>query len=212
MEFQFFRVKAKLASVNVRQELHGEDRVLALDIGVEFDQGNYSLDKLDPLLLTSLFWENTAERKQADLEGVEPPSIVPNLRFASLTQPLKWDEEFSDGAFTIHHGDDPMHDIRLTDVDIGKIRFTAKEGGTVQWAVRIQCHPDEADVARVCALLQSEVTVTIDTDPEDDEAIEPPADEQPKRGARKGKQTDAFDDARVQDIKDAMTASEGASQ
>lgn len=210
MEFQFFRVKAKLASVNVRQELHGEDRVLALDIGVEFDQGNYSLDKLDPALLPSLFWANEADRKQADLDGVEPASILPNLRFASLAQPLKWDEEFSEGAFTIHHGDDPWHDVRLADVDIGKIRFTVKEGGTVQWAVRIQCHPDEADVARVCAFLQSEVTVTIDVDPDDDEADERLAAEQPKpkRSERKGKQTDVFDAARVQGIKDAMTAAQ----
>ncbi|MET5117021.1 hypothetical protein AAHH79_44255, partial [Burkholderia pseudomallei] len=76
-----------------------------------------------------------------------------------------------------------------------------KEGGTTTYNARVQCHPDDADVARMCTVLQSEITGTNDTDPDDDE---PPATTEKvakpalavrlKKCAKNG-QADAFADA-----------------
>ncbi|PXW23376.1 hypothetical protein [Paraburkholderia caballeronis] len=210
-EFRFFKIKMKVTSVNVRQELHGDEHRLAMDIGLEFNQSNRSLDKLDGRLVQTFYWKNPAGAQQEDLEGVERVTDYPNLRFEHLAMPVKWLEEFSEGAFRIHHGDDGANDIVMRDVDINNIRFSAKEGGTTTYSVRIQCHPDEADVARVCTVLQSEVTGTIDSDPDDEEpdtapltAKEPTKSNAPRRG--KKSQQDAFDAQRVQDIKNAMTS------
>lgn len=209
-EFRFFKIKMKVTSVNVRQELHGDDHRLAMDIGLEFNQSNRSLDKLDGRLLQTFYWANPAGAQQENLEGVERVTDYPNLRFEHLAAPLKWQEEFSEGEFRIHHGDDAADDIVMRDVDINNIRFSVKEGGTTMYNVRVQCHPDEADVARVCTVLQSEVTGTIDSDPDDDEPTEPVASEptKPKRGPRKNKQADAFDAQRVTDIANAMNAAQ----
>lgn len=212
-ELKLFKVRAKVVSVNGRQELHGEEHRLACDIGIEVNQPNRVLDKLDTRLLETFYWKNPAGAHQEELEVVERITDYPNLCFEHLGLPVKWLEKFEDGLFILHHGEDEALDLRLREVKVNEIRITPKEGGTTTLGFRVQGHPDEGDLARLFTVLQSEVTVTVDTDPED-EADEPAASEQPKpkRGARKGKQTDAFDDKRVQDIKDAMTASEGASQ
>jgi hypothetical protein len=216
-EFRFFKIKMKVTSVNVRQELHGEDHRLAMDIGLEFNQSNRSLDKLDPLLLQTFFWNNG----QGQLDGVEKVSDYPNLRFEYLGMPIKWIEEFTEGQFRIHHGDGAS-DIVMRDADINNIRITVKEGGTTVYNVRIQCHPDEEDVARVCTVLQSEVTGTIDSDPdedadEDDEDREPASDarqpdllEKPAKvtNLRKRKGNEPVPDAQVDQIAGAMAASE----
>jgi hypothetical protein len=214
-EFRFFKIKMKITSVNVRQELHGEDHELAMDIGLEFNQSNRSLDKLDPLLLQTFFWNNG----QGQLDGVEKVSDYPNLRFEHLAMPIKWLEEFTEGEFRIHHGDDD-NDIIVRDADINNIRFSVKEGGTTVYNVRIQCHPDEEDVARVCTVLQSEVTGTIDSDPDDsDEETRQPEENSKQPGLplekpakvtnlRKRKAGDTVPDEQVNQIAGAMTASE----
>lgn len=202
-EFRFFKIKMKVTSVNVRQELHGDDHVLAMDIGLEFNQSNRSLDKLDSRLLETFYWKNPAGAQQEDLEGVERVTDYPNLRFEHMAMPVKWLEDFTEGEFRIHHGDDPANDILMKDVEINNIRISVKEGGTTTYNVRVQSHPDEADVARVCTVLQSEVTGTIDSDPDEDEP-ETPALAKKTARKKKGQQTDAFDAQRVNDIAKAM--------
>jgi hypothetical protein len=215
-EFRFHRIKMKITSVNVRQELHGDEHELAMDIGLEFNQSNRSLDKLDTRLLETFYWKNPAGAQQAELEGVERVTDFPNLRFEHLAAPFKWLEKFEDGQFRVHHGDDPGDDIVMGEAKINEIKIHPKEGGTTTYNVRVQVHPDEAEVARICTVLQSEVMGTIDSDPDEeeerqpDEKLEKPAKVTNLRKGKKEKQTDAFDETRVQQIKDAMT--QGASQ
>jgi hypothetical protein len=202
-EFRFFKTKMRITSVNVRQELHGDDHVLAMDIGLEFNQSNRSLDKLDPLLLQTFFWNNG----QGQLDGVDKVTDYPNLRFEHLAMPIKWLDEFTEGLFCIHHGEDDDNDIVIKDAEINNIRMAFKEGGTTVYNARVQCHPDEDDVARICTVLQSDVTCTLDSDPDEDVPVAPPA----KKTTRKKKgagQQQTFDDAQVADIKDAMEACE----
>ncbi|KVQ87312.1 hypothetical protein WK09_19940 [Burkholderia ubonensis] len=211
-EFRFFKIKVKLNSVNVRQELHGEEHRLAMDIGLEFNQSNRALDKLDGRLIETFYWKSPTGPAQDDLDGVERVTDFPNLRFEHLVAPIKWAEKFEEGLFRVHHGDDSANDIVMRDAKINEIKFYPKEGGTVTFNARIQCHPDEADVARICTALQSEITATIDTDPDEDESTaQPEKVEKPARAGRlkkgsKNGQADAFDEERVQQIKDAMNA------
>lgn len=210
-ELKFFRIKAKVTSLNMRQELHGEEHKLACDIHIEFDAPNRSLDKLDTRLLETFYWKNPAGAQQEELEGVERVTDYPNLRFEHLAMPIKWLEKFEEGEFRVHHGDDSANDIVQSEVKINEIRLTPKEGGTTRWGLRIQSHPDESDVARLATVLQSEVTVTVNTDPDDED--EQPTEELQKpakvtnlrKGGKKGQQ-DVFDEARVGAIADAMNA------
>lgn len=207
-ELKLFKVRARVASVNGRQELNGEEHRLACDIGIEVNQSNRFLDKLDTRLLETFYWKNpSGANDQAELEGVERVTDFPNLRFEHLVTPIKWAEKFEDGEFRVHHGDDPADDIVLREVKINEIKLTPKEGGTVLVGLRIQGHPDEGDLARLFTVLQSEVTITVDTDPDDEEEQAPPEPEKVTKLARKRKgQQDAFDAERVGQIADAMNS------
>lgn len=197
-EFRFFKTKMRITSVNVRQELHGDDHVLAMDIGLEFNQSNRSLDKLDPLLLQTFFWNNG----QGQLDGVDKVTDYPNLRFEHLAMPIKWLDEFTEGLFSIHHGEDADNDIVINDVEINNIRMAFKEGGTTVYNARVQCHPDEDDVARICTVLQSDVMCTLDSDPDESEPVAPPV---AKKTARKQKgQQELVPDEQVGQIAEAM--------
>lgn len=217
-EFRFLKIKMKVTSVNVRQELHGEEHCLAMDVGLEFNQSNRALDKLDARLLETFYWKSPTGPTQDDLDGVERVTDYPNLRFEHMVAPIKWAEKFEEGLLRVHHGDDESNDIVMRDAKINEIKFWPKEGGTTTFNVRVQCHPDEADVARMCTVLQSEITGTIDTDPDEDEpseqseAVQKPARAtRLKKGSKKG-QADAFDDERVQHIKEAMEAAGSGAQ
>ncbi|WP_186039711.1 hypothetical protein [Burkholderia gladioli] len=212
-EFRFTKIKMKVTSINVRQELHGDEHCLAMDIGLEFNQSNRALDKLDGRLVEAFYWKSPTGNTEA-LEGVERITDLPNLRFEHLVTPLKWAEKYEEGLFRVHHGNKPSDDIVMLEAKINEIKFHPKEGGTTLFTVRVQCNPDEAQVARMCALLQSEITGTIDSDPDDEDTAPPPgAAEQPEKPAaaktgrkpRRGKQTDAFADA-AQQIADGASA------
>lgn len=203
-ELRLFKVRCKVVSVNGRQELHGEEHRLACDIGIEVNQPNRVLDKLDTRLLETFYWKNPAGAQQEELEGVERVTDYPNLRFEHLGLPVKWLEKFDDCLFVLHHGDDASLDLKLKEAKVNEIRITPKEGGTTTLGMRIQAHPDEGDLARLFTVLQSEVTVTVDTDPDEDEPETPPPAAKKTARKKKGQQADAFDEERVSQIKDAM--------
>lgn len=203
-ELRLFKVRAKVVSVNGRQELNGEEHRLACDIGIEVNQPNRVLDKLDSRLLETFYWKNPAGAHQEELEGVERVTDYPNLRFEHLGLPVKWLEKFEDCLFVLHHGDNASLDLKLMEAKVNEIRITPKEGGTTTLGMRIQAHPDEGDLARLFTVLQSEVTVTVDTDPDEEEpdAPSPPA---AKKTARKKKgQQDLVSDEQVGQIAQAM--------
>ncbi|MBJ9658933.1 hypothetical protein [Burkholderia gladioli] len=216
-DLKVLKVKAKVNSVNGRHELNGDDHRLACDVGIEFNQSNRFLDKLDTTLVETFYWRNPAsdDVRQDNVEGVERFTDFPNLRpvMENVAFPIKWLTKFEESLFVVHDRDDPSKDIRLADVKVNEIRFTPKEGGTVLVGLRIQGHPDEVDLARLFMVLQSEVSITVDTDPDDDEvdppaasaAVEKPARAKGGRRGGKGAQTDAFADA-AQQIADGANA------
>ena len=213
-ELKLFKVRAKINSVNGRDELHGDEHRLACDVGIEFNQSNRFLDKLDGALVETFYWRNPAseEVRQENVEGVERFTDFPNLRpvMENVAFPLKWLGKYEESLFILHHGEDDSQDIRLGDVKVNEIKFTPKEGGTVLVSVRIQGHPHEGDLARLFTVLQREATVTVDTDPDDDEPTpeteKSAAAPRTRKGNGKKRQQDAFDDERVSQIKDAMTS------
>ncbi|MGB8422234.1 hypothetical protein [Paraburkholderia sp.] len=213
-ELKLFKVKAKVNSVNGRQELHGDEHRLACDVGIEVNQSNRFLDKLDTTLLETFYWKNPVsdEVRQETVEGVERVTDFPNLRalMENIGLPIKWMAKFDDGEFRVHHGDDPADDIILREVKVNEIKLTPKEGGTVLVGLRIQGHPDEGDLARLFTVLQSEVTITINTDPDDEEERQPDLLEKPAKVTklRKRKANEPVSDEQVDQIAGALSASE----
>ena len=141
MPFEFLTLtKAKLSSVNVRSEKHGPELVPAVDIKLAIDASNAVLDKFHPDLKESLYFKATEDDSddQADLDGIEPVTDLPNLRFPKLEGPLKWDLMGAGYALTIDYGLGGNSNLVLHGCVINNFAFDAKEGGTVELALLVQ--------------------------------------------------------------------------
>lgn len=155
MQFALHQARAKITSVNVRAEIHGDSRVPTCDIKIAVKMSNAALDHFATGLKEAIFCGG--QPKQGELLG--GVSNLTSLRFPHLGA-LIWDWKGAGYDFTVHYGVDGSHDIALK-ADIDAFRFTCEEGGTVEIVFRAQAHPTEAQLGRLCTLIQCEVDVTL---------------------------------------------------
>lgn len=155
MQFELQKARAKITSVNVRAEIHGDNRVPACDIKVSVKMSNAALDHFATGLKEAIF--SGGEPKQGDMLG--GVSSLTSRRFPNLGV-LTWDWKGAGYDFTAHYGVDGSQDIDLK-ADIDGFRFNCEEGGTVEIGFRAQAHPTEAQLGRLCTLIQCEVDITL---------------------------------------------------
>lgn len=146
------KVKGKVLHLNVRDETHGEEPVMAVDVKCQFDLPNTFLDRLSPGLRAALY---LPEGEQ--LEGVEVPLTI--LRFPQL-KPLDWDLPVVDGAFVLH-GARKADDL-LFEGSVKKAWVLApKEGGTVEVTVQVAVLPEPEELAKLGTFLKREVKISL---------------------------------------------------
>lgn len=154
----------KLASVNPRAEIHGEDRVPACDLKIEASCDSDVLIYFHSELRGMLY-------KPADnpdlIEQTEPEKPT-SLRFTKLG-PLKWDWEGSGYTLTIDYGLGDKSNIVLGDCKIDGIRIDPQNGGTVNLSLRVIAHPEADDMGKLCELIQRDIDID----------LAPPAAEKP---------------------------------
>lgn len=95
--FELLKHKSKIAHLNIREESHGDDKVLAEDIKVQADVPNDFLSYLAPTLKWSLY----DKPSNAQGELIEDAGHMPRLRYSQLSA-LAWDGSMAKAAFTIH--------------------------------------------------------------------------------------------------------------
>ena len=83
MPFKLKKQKCQVTHLNVRDEKHGDDMVLAEDIKIEADVPNKFLDELSPGLRAALF------TKEGDPQVDIDKDHLTMLRFPQIA-PLKW--------------------------------------------------------------------------------------------------------------------------
>jgi hypothetical protein len=157
---------AKLNSVNVRSEKHGDDLVPALDLSFTIEAANAILDDFDPALRAALFYKaeiGSATAEQDELDGVEPVSDLPNLRFTDLVQPIKWDKAYAGYTVTVGHGLGGKSDIVLDGCAINNFALTLHEGGTCEVKFRVQCTAglSEKVMGKLSLLVQHELQILL---------------------------------------------------
>ena len=162
-KFEFPRLtKAKLSSVNVRSEKHGKELVPAVDLKIVVDQGNNILNKFHPELLTSLYYKAQEDDAQADLDGVEPVTNLPNLRFPRLDSPLKWGYEGSGYRLDVDYGLGEGSNLEMFGCEVNSIGFACKEGGTVEMSFRVQVsNIEERIIGKLAGLVQHEISIIL---------------------------------------------------
>jgi hypothetical protein len=140
MSFQLESVtEVKLTHVNHRQEFHGEEMVLAVDLNFEWETSNEKLDLLDPALRTSLYFNAAAGEGQEALPEVL--AILPNLRLPHLNGgkfKYRGNDKFKGYDFGLDYGlGDEQSNVDFPDCAVGKWEIETKEGGSIvlRWQV-----------------------------------------------------------------------------
>ena len=152
MGFDLKRQTGKVAHLNVREEKHGEESVVAVDVKVAVDVGNDFLDGLALGLRRSLY---AADPEQ--LQGVEQPLSI--LRYPQL-EPLDWNTPMKGCGFTLHGAKKADDLVFLADVT-KSLRLQPKEGGTVAVTFQMQVRPSASEMGALSALLGRATKVTV---------------------------------------------------
>lgn len=162
-KFEFPRLtKAKLNSVNVRSEKHGPELVPAVDLKIVIDQSNDILDKFHPDLKASLYYKAQTDDEQEELEGIEPVTNLPNLKFPKLDSPLKWDHSGSGYRLDIDYGLGDSSNLLMFGCEVNSIGLALKEGGTVEVSSRVQvANVEERILGKLAGLVQHEINIIL---------------------------------------------------
>ncbi len=149
--------KAKLTSLNLRAEVHGDEKVPAADIRFSFDAPNELLSEFDPALKSSFYRKPDAQDAQAEM--LDTPGYLPKLRFPKIPG-IKWDAEMIGAELVVHYGTGGKSDIVL-EVDVDGFAFDFKDGGTVSTSFRAKAKPDDKQIAKLYGLIQSECDISL---------------------------------------------------
>lgn len=153
--FTLVRERCLLGHLNIRTEMHGEDREAACDLKFSFSSANNLLSKLHPDL-RSLFYRANETR---DLVN---PDHMPHLRFPLLGEQT-YKVEIPRTRLRVHDAEDPAHDVLLGGGKTNNFKLVLKEGGTVEWSFRCQfSKPDEDSIAKLMRVLNQVVPITLE--------------------------------------------------
>lgn len=166
---EFARHPLRIAHINVREETHGDEDVLAVDLKLSFELPNTVLDFLSPTLRTSLF----DAANEPDMLADPPLTIVRNPKLGTL----KWSDTWRGMRLNLHGGN-AKYDLAFDEVTIGRITMLPREGGTVIFGTQAQFRPGtETRTAKLLSLLKREVPATLDASGATDAEAEIEADE-----------------------------------
>ncbi len=173
MKFEFpYLTKSKLVSVNVRSEKHGPELVPAVDLKIVIDQRNDILDKFHPDLKAALYFNAQREDEQEQLDGIEPVTNLPNLKFPKLDNPLKWDHVGAGYRLDIDFGLGGSSNLVMFGCEVNNISLACKEGGTVEVSFRVQISDvAETIIGKLATLCQHEIQIIL-TPPEVEDVAE----------------------------------------
>lgn len=152
---------AFLKSVKNRTEKHGEEHVPALTFKLQFSTSNDILDMFQPGLKAMLYGPALGDEVQAELTSVDPVSTLPRLRCA-LLGPIPFVKEYAGYVLTIDRGLGGASNLVVPECTVDHTEFTPKEGGSVDWEVRVRASGlDAEDLGAACSLDRHKASVTL---------------------------------------------------
>jgi hypothetical protein len=161
--FTLVKERCLLSNLNIRTEMHGDERQRAVDLNFEFSGANNLLSKLHPDLRHAFY-------KAQDTQDMVTADHTPVLRFP-LMGPISWDLEIPRTRLQLH-GDEPTDDVVLGDGKTNKFKLELLDGGTVKWKFRVQfTNPSDKAIAGLSHFLNDTVPISLecrDVEEEDD--------------------------------------------
>ncbi len=165
--FRLDQESCKLSSVSPRNEFHGDDHKLACSLKFTATLANTVLNQFDEGLRPLLFKRPAKEDQDLADQGSDDDDYLAALRFPEMGK-IKWDYEGAGYRMVIAYGVTGKEDIILINAEVNKFAFDCKQGGSVELEFNVNGHPTEAEMGKLCSLLQSDVDLT----------LEPPSPEQ----------------------------------
>lgn len=143
MSFELSETTAVVVTnANPRRELHGEEKVRAIDIACSLTTENNILNQLQDGLREHHFCNKAADAQQGTLPDVMIP--LPNLRFPQLPTTYHFNKGVKLRGYTFirDFGTDDER-VRFEDAVLSAISYEIFEGGSVKLNFTIQYNGDE---------------------------------------------------------------------
>lgn len=151
----------RLTKLNLRDEHHGDQLRKAVDLIVSGQWPNTILDLLHPALRAALYSKSgpaASDDVQRDLDL--PVTDMPNIRFARLGTPVKWDLKIEGATVEVHYG--ASKPILLTLCKVDSFNLTPLEGGTVEVGFKIATSADLSEkVLGKLAIISGDIELTL---------------------------------------------------
>jgi hypothetical protein len=131
-----------VTNANPRRELHGDERVRAIDIAFSLTGENTLLDLIQPGLREHHYFNKALKEGQEVLPGVVIP--MPNLRFPALPQTYTFakGQKWRGYRFIWDWGTEGSH-VDFTDAVLSSLHYEVQEGGSVTIGGTIQYNGEE---------------------------------------------------------------------
>jgi len=165
--FEFHQQQANLTSVTPRTEVHGEDRVFAISLGIKIKGPNTLLDRIHPTLRHALY---TVVPDQDNLPGVE--TSTPLLRSSRIDE-VKIKDSYEGWTLSVDHGIDDKDPIKIGGCKVSKLRCVPMEGGSIELMFSIGSNDiDATEAGLLCSHLSQEILFTLTAPEKPAEAID----------------------------------------
>jgi hypothetical protein len=147
---EFVEREATLSHLNIRDEKHGKETVVAVDVKLKIDLPNTLLNTLADGLLLSMYGPE-------DVEGeLFKDGHLPRLRYPGM-EPIKFD---LGETMVLLHFPRVTHDIELVGI-VKKITAECKEGGTVTFVFSVASTPSSDVIGALSSMLGGDHSATI---------------------------------------------------
>lgn len=143
--------RATIAHLNIRTEKHGDADVTAVDIKLQVDIPNEFLNDLSPGMVSAFYVDDD---RRPDL--LHRPLM---LRFPHLGV-IKW-KEIVENWVLVLNGYDLKEGRYRFNVDVSKVHFECKEGGTVSFVMTLSAYPDSDATVVLLTWLRREIAVDL---------------------------------------------------
>ncbi len=162
------KTEALLTSVTPRTEVHGDDRVFAISLGLKITGLNTLLDKLTPALRHMIY--TAKPDAEPELDGIEastPLLRCPGVELMNLKVTLEGWTLVIDASF------DEDNPITIGGCKVDKFRISPSQGGTVDLMFRVGSNDiDQGEAGWLCSHLAREIWITLTPPEKPAEAID----------------------------------------
>jgi len=140
--FELSQTMINFSHMNLRQEKHGEESVLAVDLKMSFKTTNDVLSMFHPALKSRLF--KRPDAMTADLVSQAGGDELIAYCFPQM-ESIKWAHEQFNNVVTFPFGLDGKNDIVLDDAKLNSFVIECYDGGTVEltWKVQSTVTPEQ---------------------------------------------------------------------